>query len=1211
MTGPEEPAAEATAAAPATAATSELHERARAHGVATSYVDGTGVERVPSDATLSAILDALDAPGGSNPFPSSTVEAPQPGDRVPERCAHGPQPDRTWGVFAPLAALRRTNAPDHGAGDLTGLAELAQVVEAAGGSVVGTLPLVATRPDEASPYSPLTRRFWDERWVDPEWVATRLGAATPTPRAVVASDLADHEAAWTSTRAALAEVLGGFDGLPEETATWRSHHPEVEQWARWKAAALVAGWDPTVWTDELDHAVRSSDDAVLASLGVSSAMVDFEVFSQWAVTAQLTQLGSDLRARSMSLYLDLPVGTNAAGYDAWVAPDAFGARMSIGAPPDLFFPDGQSWGLRPPLPGTEAGLADLRHSLETHMAVCGLLRIDHVMGLDRLFWVPEGGEAGEGTYVTYDAGERWRLVSELSQHFGCGVVGEDLGTVPQSTRDAMDAVGARGLFIGQDEVRSPFRLGRPVPAEAVATLNTHDLPPLAAWHTERFGAGTDGPAPDPTTVRDHLLGELAMSNADVVMVADQDLTLDDRRFNVPGQVGGELWRLRSLTSVADLRAGVRGGRDARAVLANVDAWRSTQRGAWPAGVEPHLDDGDVSSLHAGTHARLADRFGVHPRTAAGVIGCEAAVWAPHASAVAVAGEFDGWSGALLHRRGDSGVWSGFIPSAVLGDRYKLHICGADGRWVHKSDPFARAAELPPGNASIITADEPAEHGWNDAAWMAARHDAQAPGQAMSIYELHLGSWRQGDGGRTLSYAEITPLLVEYVQRMGFTHVELMPVMEHPFGGSWGYHVTGYFAPTDRYGTPADFASMVDALHVAGIGVILDWVPAHFPDDEHGLADFDGQALFEYADPREGRHPEWGSRVFDFGRPEVRAFLVSSARWWIEKYHVDGLRVDAVASMLYRNYARNDGEWVPNVHGGRENLEAVDFVRQLTSEIHHSTPGAIVIAEESTAWPGVTAPTEGGGLEFDLKWDLGWMHDMLEYLGRDPVHRSWHQDDLTFRAMYSTSERFVLPLSHDEVVHGKSSLVGKMAGDDWQRRANLRLLFGHQFTVPGVPLVFMGGELAMNEEWSHERSLPWHLLDYPAHSGVQAWVAELNRLLRAHPALAVTSSDPGTFEWVDCDDRANSVVSWVRRSPSGEQLLVTANFTPTPHEGYRIGAPAPGTWHEIANSDDVRWGGSGFPTPDRHDSAPIPAKSWHHSLVVTLPPLAISVFATAP
>jgi len=1188
-----------------------LRDRADAAGVATTYVDGTGLERVPSDATIEAVLAALPSPAAAPTRTLADSRDLSSEIRQGSRgmgCANGPQPPHTWGVFVPLAALRRTDAPDHGAGDLTGLAELADVVAAAGGSVVGTLPLVATRPDEASPYSPVSRRFWDERWVDPDWVADRFGVARPAPRAVVSGDLADPEAAWTSTRDALAEVLASLGSLPDEVVEWRAGHPEIERWARWKAVALVAGWDPSSWGEALDTAIRELDDALLTAVGVPSDAVDFEVFAQCVVTAQLTELGAGLRARGMALYLDLPVGTSAAGYDAWASPDAFARAMSIGAPPDRFFPGGQSWGLRPPLPNA-AGLADLGASLDAHMSVCGLLRIDHVMGLHRLFWVPDAPEdaaAGGGTYVAYDADERWAAVVRASREHDCGVVGEDLGTVPDEARAAMSAAGVRGLFIGQDELRPPARLGRPVPPATVATLNTHDLPPVAAWWADEVGS--DGPAL--SVVRDHVLGELAASDADVVMVADQDLTLDPRRFNLPGEVGGELWRIRSRCSVAALRDATGLGHDALAVLGHVDAWRRTPRGGWPAGTGSHLDGGDLTSLHAGTHARLADRFGLHPRTAAGVLGCEAAVWAPHARAVAVAGEFDGWTGSLLQPVGDSGVWSGFVPSAVLGDRYKLHVQAADGRWLHKSDPFARASELPPGNASIVTADDPAEFGWTDDEWMSAR--ARRPIESMSIYELHLGSWRRHVDGRTPTYTEVTPWLVDYVRRMGFTHVELMPVMEHPFGGSWGYHVTGYFAPTTRYGTPAEFAAMVDALHAAGIGVILDWVPAHFPDDEHGLADFDGAALFEYGDPREGRHPEWGSRVFDFGRPEVRAFLVSSARWWIERYHVDGLRVDAVASMLYRNYGRNDGEWVANVHGGRENLEAVDFVRQLTSEIHRSIPGAIVVAEESTAWPGVTAPTDDGGLGFDLKWDLGWMHDTLQYLGRDPVHRSWHQDELTFRAMYAHSERFVLPLSHDEVVHGKSSLVGKMAGDDWQRRANLRLLFGQQHSIPGVPLVFMGGELAMNEEWDHDTELPWHLLQYRTHSGMQAWVAELNRLRRLHPALADGGRGPGGFEWIDCDDRDNSVVAWVRRADTPRNdVLVVANCTPAPHQGYRIGAPQPGTWHLVANGDDERWGGSGYYTPAQHESSPDPSGRWQHSLTVTLPPLALVMYAVRP
>ncbi|HPB46867.1 MAG TPA: 1,4-alpha-glucan branching enzyme, partial [Microthrixaceae bacterium] len=485
--------------------------------------------------------------------------------------------------------------------------------------------------------------------------------------------------------------------------------------------------------------------------------------------------------------------------------------------------------------------------------------------------------------------------------------------------------------------------------------------------------------------RDHVVAELGLSDALLVLVSEQDLTLDDRRFNLPGSVGGTNWRYRSRLTLADLRGDTDLGTEARRVLANLHSWRRTSRGNWPEGSGPAVDVADIESLHRGSHARLADRFGLHPVIARGMIGAAVAVWAPHARSVFVAGDFDGWAGTRLTQHGTSGVWDGFAPSAVLGDRYKLRIEAAAGRWLEKCDPFARSAELPPGNASIVTADDPAIDGphrtWGDGDWMARRAHHQRAGQPISIYEVHLGSWRFGADGRPLGYREAASQLAAYCRELGFTHVELMPVMEHPFGGSWGYHVTGFFAPTSRFGTPNDFAAFVDELHQAGIGVIVDWVPAHFPEDAFGLVDFDGEALFEYADPRLGRHPEWGSRVFDYGRNEVRAFLVSSARWWVERYHIDGLRVDAVASMLYRNYGREDGEWVPNVHGGRENLEAVAFVRHLNDEIHTAAPGVLMIAEESTAWAGVTAPTSHGGLGFDLKWDLGWMHDTLDYLQR--------------------------------------------------------------------------------------------------------------------------------------------------------------------------------------------------------------------------------------
>lgn len=1206
-----------------------LESLARHHGVATTYVDGTGKERRPSTTTVMAILRALGVPidrvaDASSALadlpPRPTTPAPAetaPLDRV--RCASGPQRPRSWGVFSPLSALRRSDVADHGLGDLTGLAELAEVVRDLGGSVTATLPLVATRPDEPSPYSPLTRQFFDERWVDPAWVAARLGVATAPARSTVGGERSHPEAAWSSTRAALAALVPVGSRLPDEIVAWRRARPEVETWARFKAAAVAFGWDPSLWTESLDRAVRTHDDRALAGLGVTDAAIDFEIVAQWAVATQLEELSDRERALGSALYLDLPVGCSSTSFDVWASPGEFAAGVTIGAPPDSFFPDGQSWGLRPvhPVVAAADGHGYLRRCVEAHMRVCGLLRIDHVMGLHRLFWVPDDAEPGEGTYVAYGAEEQWAVIAELSDRYGVGVVGEDLGTVPDETRSAMAEWGARGLFIGQDEVRSPFRLSRPVPSATVASLNTHDLPPVAAWRA----ADRDQPVPalpvesSAATIRDHLVGELARSGADVMLVSDQDLVLDERRFNVPGTVGGDVWRLRSRLTVDALRSGSGIGAEARRVAANTDVWRRTPSGHWPNDDSKWIDSADVQSLQHGTHACLGDRFGFHPTSVCGVVGAAAGVWAPNARSVVVSGDFDGWTGTSLHRFEGSSVWEGFVASAMLGDRYKIRIEGPDGQWVDKSDPFARSCELPPGNASILTASDPTHRTWSDAEWMANRSALHSIGNAMSIYELHLGSWRHHPDGRVPTYREITPWLIDYVASMGFTHIELMPVMEHPFGGSWGYHVSGYFAPTSRYGSPEDFAWMIDQLHGAGIGVILDWVPAHFPDDVHGLADFDGGPQFEYSDPREGRHPEWGSRVFDWGRPEVRAFLVSSARWWLERFHIDGLRVDAVASMLYRSYARADGEWTPNVHGGAENLEAVDFVRQVTTEIHASVPGAMVMAEESTSWPGVTHPVSAGGLGFDLKWDLGWMHDMLEYLGRDPVHRRWHQDELTFRAMYSSSERFILPLSHDEVVHGKGSLVNKMAGDDWQRRANLRALFGHQYTVPGVPLVFMGGELAMNEEWNHNAALPWYLLDHAPHEGVRSWLAELNRVMRSTPALYAADHRSDGFAWIDCADRDNSVLAWLRRTGTvdggGDIVIVLANFTPATHEGYRVGLPVPGRWRCIANSDDHRWGGSGYPLPEWLESEPIPIGEWSQSALVTLTPLALSIYHLEP
>jgi 1,4-alpha-glucan branching enzyme len=623
-----------------------------------------------------------------------------------------------------------------------------------------------------------------------------------------------------------------------------------------------------------------------------------------------------------------------------------------------------------------------------------------------------------------------------------------------------------------------------------------------------------------------------------------------------------------------------------------------------------LTEVDLFLFGEGSHFDLHEKLGAHIHVQDGASGVVFAVWAPEATRVSVVGDWDGWArGAELGPVASSGIWEGFVPGAAPGHRYKLRLRARDGADLEKADPFARHAELPPGNASVVTA--PSGYRWGDARWLAERRERQAPGAPLSIYEVHLGSWRRvpEEGNRSLGYREAAERLATHCERLGFTHVELLPVMEHPFAGSWGYQVTGFFAPTARFGSPDDFRWFVDHLHRHGIGVILDWVPAHFPDDPHGLARFDGSALYEHADPREGRHPDWGSLIFNYGRHEVRSFLASSAVYWLDEFHVDGLRVDAVASMLYRDYSRGAGEWIPNRYGGRENLEAIEFLQRCSSEVRRRHPDALLVAEESTAWPGVTAATEAGGLGFTHKWDMGWMHDTLRYLALEPVHRRWHQNDLTFRGLYVASERWVLPLSHDEVVHGKGSLLGRMPGDAWQQLASLRLLFGYQFGIPGGKLVFMGGELAQRREWDHDSSVDWQLLDDPAHAGVAAWLAELNRLYRCHPSLV---DDADSLRWISCDDSEHSVLVWARRPrEEGDATVWAGNFTPVPRGGYRIGLPAGGSWRLLLNGDESRFGGSGHPVPDVIEAEGI---AWHGcaaSAEVTLPPLAIVAYGRAP
>nr|WP_187361460.1 1,4-alpha-glucan branching protein GlgB [Phytoactinopolyspora mesophila] len=610
---------------------------------------------------------------------------------------------------------------------------------------------------------------------------------------------------------------------------------------------------------------------------------------------------------------------------------------------------------------------------------------------------------------------------------------------------------------------------------------------------------------------------------------------------------------------------------------------------------PVIGDLDLHLIGEGRHERLWDVLGAHPGSVDGEQGTEFTVWAPNAREVRVAGDFNHWDGITTPlRQVGGGVWQGFVAGIGDGALYKYQVLGADDVWREKADPMARRTESPPAQASVVYESR---HTWNDASWMEARAAYSAHDRPMSVYELHLGSWRRGR-----SYRDLAHELVDYVTDLGFTHVELMPVAEHPYGGSWGYQVTSYFAPTARFGTPDDFKYLVDRLHQAGIGVIVDWVPAHFPKDNWALANFDGTALYEHPDPRRGEHPDWGTYVFDYGRPEVRNFLVANALYWLSEFHVDGLRVDAVASMLYLDYSRGEGAWLPNVHGGRENLDAITFLQETNATAYKSCPGVVTIAEESTSWPGVSQPTHVGGLGFGMKWNMGWMHDSLDYLSHDPIHRQYHHHQMTFSMMYAYSENFVLPLSHDEVVHGKGSLLRKMPGDRWQQLANLRAFYAYMWAHPGKQLLFMGGEFGQESEWAESGELDWWLLDSPDHGGLRHLVADLNRAYHEMPAMWSLDADPAGFQWIDANDAEGNVFSFLRYGSDGSVMACIANFSPVPHEWYKLGLPVAGDWAEVINTDAEAYSGSGVGNLGRVHAAEEP---WHGrpaSTVLRLPPL---------
>ena len=621
---------------------------------------------------------------------------------------------------------------------------------------------------------------------------------------------------------------------------------------------------------------------------------------------------------------------------------------------------------------------------------------------------------------------------------------------------------------------------------------------------------------------------------------------------------------------------------------------------------PTIGSLDLHLWNEGRHERIYEKLGAHLLELDGAVGFAFAVWAPNARGVSVVGDFNGWDGRVHTMRslGPSGIWELFIPGIAPGARYKFEIRTRGGDVLLKADPFATAAETPPATASITWQSS---FVFGDEKWIEERARIDAARAPLSIYELHLGSWRRVPeaGNRPLTYREIAPMLADYIADLGFTHVQLMPVMEHPFAGSWGYQVTGYFAPTARYGSPDDFRFLIDYLHRRGIGVILDWVPAHFPTDAFALGRFDGTALYEHLDARKGHHPDWDTYIFNYGRDEVRNFLVASALWWLGEYHADGLRVDAVASMLYLDYGRREGEWIPNQYGGRENVEAVDFIKALNTAAYARNPGILMIAEESTSWPAVSRPIYLGGLGFGFKWDMGWMHDTLEYFSRDPIHRRYHHRDVTFGFLYAWTEQFILPLSHDEVVHRKRSLLSKMPGDRWQQFANLRALYGYMWARPGKKMIFMGGEFGQWREWNHDQSLDWDLLEFADHRGLQALIRDLNRIYRAHPALWEADGEPAGFHFIDADNADDNVVAFMRLAPrSGRRLICVGNFSPVVRDGYRVGVPAAGLYREILNTDSTTYGGGNVGNAGAVTADPIAQHGFGFSLSLTLPPLAV-------
>ncbi len=1186
---------------------------------------------------------------------------------------------RRWGIFAPLYSLHRDGRSS--LGDLGDLEDITRWVASQGGDVVGTLPLLASfldNPCIPSPYAPVSRLYWNEVFLDldtiPEWQncprAQQLMGRGPEESLKHGTEddpLSDHS--WINYRTEMATKRQALEAMLLQLESTPSDRREAfyafakqdKKAARYAGFRAISEKRQQPWV-EWPKSLRGGS---LRKSAFKAEVQRYHLYVQWVLRQQLERLSESSREKGLGLYLDLALGVHPYGYDTWQHQGLFASKVATGAPPDPLFQGGQNWGFPPLHPDR---LLDSKYdyviaSLRNHMQYAGVLRIDHVMGLHRLYWIPDGMGAKEGVYVRYRPEHFYAILSIESHRNHTLLIGEDLGTVEPGVRETMHKHSIQRMtvlpFPQQD---SP----RPVP-HAVASLNTHDMPMFASlwtgkdiadrqelgWYTDeqveqeqQARAETctktvnylhqqgwleqlpDTPYPaSPSTIQAvyrACLRYLASSESRLLMITLEDLWQETRSQNIPG-TGDEQhpnWRGRArypletiiqenpwqplLQEIRQLRE--QDVPESLRCCVPPDFSTSAELPVLLASSSEPWGDLDDYFFSEGTHDRLYEKLGAHPDNVGTQQGIRFRVWAPHAQHVSVVGDFNQWNSEAnpLEACGSYGIWEGFVPKLTLGQLYKYNIVPQwGGEAKHKFDPVGFFHEKAPHTASLTWE---LSYEWHDEGWLKERGGRIHLKAPISIYEVHLGSWMRDpkDPERLLSYREIAPKLADYAVEMGFTHIELLPVMEHPFYGSWGYQCTGYFAPSHSYGTPQDLMYLVDTLHQRNVGVILDWVPSHFPQDDYALAQYDGTPTYEYADPRKGYHTDWTSNIFDYGRGPVQSFLLSSALFWLEHYHIDGLRVDGVASMLYLDYSRESGEWLPNIYGGRENLEAVEFLRRFNSTVYRRFPDVQTFAEESTSWPKVSRPVYEDGLGFGLKWDMGWMHDTLEYLKSDPIYRKHHHHNLTFRMLYAFHENFVLALSHDEVVHGKGSLLDKMPGDHWRSLAQLRLLYGYMFGMPGKKLLFMGQEFGMGREWDHDSSIDWHLLAYEPHRGLQRWVTDMNQLYRSHRSLHTGDCLPSGFEWIEADDADNSVYCWLRHSTDNDDppLLICCNFTPVPRYGYRVGVPQADRWNELANSDAQIYGGSGEGNLGGVEAEPIPSHQWPQSIELTLPPFGV-------